>query len=354
MDNKIKQIANEFNIDKAVKVSKFGNGLINETYLAEGKTRRYILQKLHSIFKPAVLADTHNVTRHLFDNGLTTPLLIKTADGKLFFKDNRNNYWRMLTYVPGKCYETGISPKQAFSAGQLVGQFHNILSGFNYKFRHKIKDFHNSETRINKLNKTLKKFKHTWKYGELVDSANAILANYENLGNKIDGCPDRIIHGDLKINNIRFNNGNDAICLLDLDTLGRHKVATDIASGARTWCNKADEGDIINSRFDLKVFESMLAGYLSTAKFITKNEIKSIPETIERVILILAARFITDAFEEKYFRLIPNQYKNLYEQNKAKAFAQLALYNNFVSKKKEINNKILKFMQTRRLLKNDR
>lgn len=337
MDSKIKRIANEFNIDKAVKVSKFGNGLINDTYLVESKTRRYVLQKLHSIFKPAVLADTHNITRHLFNNGLTTPLLVKTADGKLFFKDNRNNYWRMLTYVPGKCYETGINPKQAFSAGRLVGRFHNILSDFDYKFKHKIKDFHNSEARIGKLNKTLKKFKHTWKYGELVDSANVVLANYIKLGNKIDSCPDRIIHGDLKINNIRFNSGDGAVCLLDLDTLSRHKVATDIASGAMTWCNKADEGDIRNSRFDLKVFESMLAGYLSAAKFITKNEVKSIPETVERVILVLAARFITDAFEEKYFRLSRDQYKNLYEQNKTKALAQLTLYNNFVSKKEEIN-----------------
>lgn len=341
MNNEVRQVANKFNVDKAISVSRFGEGLINDTYLVAGKRSKYILQKLHPIFRPTVLIDTHNITTYLLDNKLATPLLIKTKSNKLFFKNGKNNYWRMLTYIPGRCYEAGVNTKQAFSAGQLMGRFHNILSGFDYRFKHEIKNFHDPEARINKLRLISKKFRDTWKYNELVGLTNTVLKNYERVGNKIKNCPDRIIHGDLKINNVRFNFRNKAICLLDLDTLGKNKIATDIASGARTWCNKADEGDIKNSRFDLKVFENMLAGYLSTAKFITTREIKSIPETIERVILVLVARFITDAFEEKYFRFNSGQYKNLYEQNKTKALAQVVLYEDFVNKRKSIN-KIIK------------
>ena len=337
MNEKIMQIANSFDIDKATKVFEFGNGLINDTYLVECNKNKYILQKLHSIFRPTVLVDTANITRHLSDNGLKTPLVVRTKGGKLFFKDSKNRYWRMLTYIPGKCYEKGINSKQAFNAGRLVGQFHNILSSFDYKFKHKINNFYNSEARITKLKVVLKKFRYTSKYEELVDPANTVLANYKKLGNKTENCPDRIINGDLKINNIRFDNVGNAVCLLDLDTLGEYKISTDIASGARTWCNIADEGDVKNSKLDLKVFEKMIDGYLSSAEFVTKKEVKSIPETIERVILVLVARFITDAFEEKYFRLNPRKYKNLYEQNKTKALAQLALYNDFISKKKSIN-----------------
>ncbi|MDO8495930.1 MAG: phosphotransferase [bacterium] len=337
----VKQVANKFTIDQATRVSKFGGGLINDTYLVETSKCKYILQKLHSIFKPTVLVDTYNITQYLLNKGLATPLLVKTRDSKLFLKDGENKYWRMLTYIPGRCYEVGITTRQAFSAGQLVGKFHDILSGYKYKFRHKINNFHNSDARIKKLKLTLKKFKNTEKYETLLGPATIILEDYQNLTNKTNLLPDRIIHGDLKINNIRFNSKGEALCLLDLDTLSRHKVVVDFAGGARTWCNKADEGDAQNSKFDPGVFKSMLAGYLSTAKFITKREIQSIPETIERVILVLAARFITDAFEEKYFRLNPGQYKNLYEQNKAKALAQIALYKDFVSKKKHIN-KIIK------------
>ncbi len=337
----VKQIANNFSIGQAMRVSEFGNGLINQTYLVETGKDRYVLQKLHPIFKPAVLADTHNITQYLFNNGLATPLLVKTKNNRLFFKDSQNSYWRMLTYIPGECYERGVGPRKAFSAGQLVGKFHNIFFDYKYNFKHKIKNFYDSASRFNKLKTALKKFKNTWKYKELINLANSIVESYEKLGAKINSCPDRIIHGDLKINNVRFMKAK-AVCLLDLDTLGRNKIAKDIASAARTWCNKADEGDIKNSKFDLKTFEGMLAGYLSTAKFVTKKEIEAIPEMIERVILVLIARFITDAFEEKYFRLNPRQYKNLYEQNKTKALAQLALYKDFVSKRKYIN-KIIKY-----------
>src|SRR3989344_1736512 len=340
MNEEIMKIANRF-IGKATKVSEFGNGLINDTYLVESNKDKYILQKLHPIFRPSVLKDTHSITRHLFTNGLKTPLIIKTMGGKLFFRDGNNRYWRMLTYIPGKCYEEGVTSRQAFRAGRLVGQFHNILSGFDYKFRHKVKNFYDSDARISKLKKVIKKFRHTSKYAELTGSANTMLENYKKLGGKVGYCPDRIIHGDLKINNIRFDAKGNAICLLDLDMLGRHKISTDIASAARTWCNKADEGDARNAKFNLKVFESMLNGYLSTAKFITKKEIEAIPATIEQVILILVARFITDAFEEKYFRLNPRQYRNLYEQNKAKAFAQLVLYDDFMSKRQHINKIII-------------
>src|SRR3989344_288760 len=329
MNEKMRQIANRFDIDKATRVSKFGNGLINDTYLVESNRDKYVLQKLHPIFKSAVLADTHHVTRHLFDNGFMTPLLAKTKSGRLFFKEDKKNCWRMLTYVPGRCYEGGVSPKQAFSAGRLVGRFHNIFASSDYKFRHKIKNFHDSKARIDKLKAILKQFRHTSKYNDLIGPASVVLKNYSRLGDKIESCPDRVIHGDLKINNIRFDFNDKAICLLDLDTLGRHKVTTDIASGARTWCNKAEEGDIENAGFDLEIFEGMLKGYLSSAEFITKKEIKAISETIEKVILVLVTRFITDAFEEKYFRLNTNQYKNLYQQNKTKALAQLALYNDF-------------------------
>jgi len=333
----VRNIATKFSIGKATKIVRFGNGLINDTYLIQTKNNKYILQKLHSIFKPSVLADTHNITRYISDNGLVTPIVVKTANSKLYFKDEKNNYWRMLTYIPGKCYEEGINSKQAFSAGRLVGQFHDTLSSFYYKFSHKIKDFNNSEAHIIKLKKTLKKFNDTEKYNALSGLADYIFKEYGKLGGDLERTPDRIIHGDLKINNVRFGKNGNAVCLLDLDTLGYGKIVTDMAGAVRTWCNASNEDDIKNSRFNLKVFENMLKGYLATARFITKKEIKLIPETIKKTILVLMARFIVDAFEEKYFNLNRALYNNLYEQNNTKAKAQLTLYRDILKKDNKMN-----------------
>ena len=343
MDNKItfkpdiKKIGSKFNTEEIISSSSFVNGLINDTYLVRSKSRKYVLQKLHPIFKPSVLIDTDIITRYLLDNGLATPLLVRTKDGNLYFQDENNNCWRMLTYIPGRCYEKGVTSEQAFSAGLLVGRFHGILSGFDYKFKHKVKDFGNSKARITKFKRVLKEFEGTEKYKNLAELANEVLESWEKLDDNIDLLPDRIIHGDLKINNIRFSSAGKAICLLDLDTLGRYKTIMDFAGGARTWCNKSNEDDIENSKFEIKIFEAMLGGYLSMARFLSKEEIKMIPAAIEKVILVLTARFLTDAFEEAYFKLVTGQYPNLYEQNKTKALAQLSLYNDLVSKKKYLN-----------------
>src|SRR3989344_4864602 len=180
MEQNIIEIASNFDIKSPSKAYRFGDGLINDTYLVESSKDKYILQKLHPIFKSSVLVDTYNITQYLSIKGLKTPLLVKTKSGKLFFKDIRDRFWRMLTYVPGKCYEKGINSKQAFRAGRLVGQFHNILSSFDYKFKHKINNFYNSEARITKLKVVLKKFRYTSKYEELVDPANTVLANTKN------------------------------------------------------------------------------------------------------------------------------------------------------------------------------
>jgi hypothetical protein len=50
------------------------------------------------------------------------------------------------------------------------------------------------------------------------------------------------------------------------------------------------------------------------------------------MMLELSARYIIDACEETYFRLDPERYPNLYEQNKVKAFAQMRLFNDFKKK----------------------
>ena len=344
MDKVMKQIANKFNISRTVRVSKLGNGLINDTYLVKNREGNFVLQKLHPIFKTTVLIDIDNITSYLHKDRQITPLLIKTKDEKLYFKSNDGRYWRMFTYISGICYEVGINSQQAFSAGQLVGRFHNILSNFDYKFKHKIKNFKNSEAHIKNLKQTLKKFKGTEKYKSLNNLADYVLQEYNKININLDLIPDRIIHGDLKINNIRFNKNGDAVCLLDLDTLSRSKVVMDISEATRTWCNTGNEDDIKNSSFDLKVFESMLRGYLDTAKPITKKELILIPEAIKRTLLVLMARFITDAFEEKYFRLDRHKYKNLYEQNRTKANAQRTLYNDFLNKKNHVNKVIRDLM----------
>ncbi len=125
------------------------------------------------------------------------------------------------------------------------------------------------------------------------------------------------------MSNVRFNEKqNEAISLLDLDTLGTNKIVIDLGDAIRSFCN-------IQDKFDIKIFESIVEGYFSTALFLTKEEKDAIPIGIKTIILELSARYITDAFEEQYFKLEHNKYSNLFEQNKSKAESLIKLYKDF-------------------------
>jgi hypothetical protein len=69
----------------------------------------------------------------------------------------------------------------------------------------------------------------------------------------------------------------------------------------------------------------------------TEAEIESIPQGVELMILELSARYIMDAFEESYFKLDPEKFPTLYEQNKTKAIYQIYQYDDFQMKRKNID-----------------
>lgn len=331
----INDILWHFDVGEVVKIEPYGQGRINQTFLVEGPSEKYILQKLHNVLKPELLHDFNIVTEHLGKGGFTTPRLVKTKAGEFGLFRN-DDIWRMLTYIPGSSYERGISPQLAENAAALVGTFHNTLSDLEHEFQHKIPDFHNTPVIMDKLRKTVEEHRGSEKYESLSPLVEHILGAYEDTDKKMHVLPDRIIHGDLKISNIRFDeNGQSAVSLLDLDTLGRDKIPVDLGDAIRSWCNLSDEGDMTSAEFNLNIFEHMMRGYLGSAGFLTQEEKQSIPEGVETMILELAARFVVDAFKESYFRLDEARYPNLYKQNKNKAITQLNLYDDFVDKRIE-------------------
>ena len=71
----------------------------------------------------------------------------------------------------------------------------------------------------------------------LSDSIYQIAANVPS---EVPG-PSRICHGDLKINNLRFDDAGQGLCLLDLDTLANLKLGLELGDALRSWCNPLGE-----------------------------------------------------------------------------------------------------------------
>jgi Ser/Thr protein kinase RdoA (MazF antagonist) len=346
----ILSIAKQFDIGDVDKITPYGKGRINETFLVtvfsktgvESTNSKYILQKLHKIFTPAVLQDIEVITSHLEKADIVTPKLVRTITGDLCI-NSENEIWRMLTFVEGNTCEDGIDNQMAESAAALVGEFHNALTGLDYKFLHKIPNFHDTQSVMDSLRMIASLYESSDKYKAFYPVTEVILIQYEKIKNSIKGLPERIIHGDLKLNNIRFDEtGKKAIAIVDLDTLGVNKIIIDIGDAIRSWCHKLTEVDGKEDLFDLHTFESITSGYLSTAVFMTREEIECIPEGVILMMLELSARYIIDACEETYFRLDPERYPNLYEQNKVKTFAQMRLFNDFKKKIDEVEKILIR------------
>jgi len=316
-------VAQLFEIGEVLNVSEYGSGIINETYLVKNRSRqKFILQKHHHLIGKEVLADIDVITKRLENKGIVTAKLIRTLEGELYVAKN-GNIWRMLTYIEGVTLEKLDNKELAKSAGTLIGKFHDALVGFDYQFEHKIPNFHDTNLIITILKDTCAKYHNSNKYNELTPSANFILNEYIKIKDSLINLPDRIIHGDLKVSNVRFNEKqNEAISLLDLDTFGINKIVIDLGDAIRSFCNIRDE-------FNLQIFKSILEGYFSTALFLTKEEKDAIPIGIKTIILELSARYITDAFEVQYFKLEHNKYSNLFEQNKSKTESLIKLYKDF-------------------------
>ncbi len=327
-----------YDLDEVVAVAAYGNGRINRTFRVRTTGPEYVLQALHPVFAAAVLLDIDRVTRHLHAKGVVTPTLVPTAAGALGV-ERAGRCWRVLSFIPGRSLEHAPDAAAAASAAVLVGRFHDALVDLDYRFAHALAGFHDTAAIMARLGLTAQRCGSPSRRRALRPLVRRVLEAYDVQPGLPPDLPQRVIHGDLKLANVRFDaTGLRATALLDLDTLGRAPVVVDLGDALRSWCNRADEGDADGSAFSLETFAAFLEAYLGTARFLTPREKQSLPTATELMTLELAARFLTDAFEESYFTLEPSRYASLYDQNRAKAAAQLRLYADLVAKRRAIGD----------------
>lgn len=337
--NHVRFIARNFHLYELTTVEKLNDGLINDTYLVQTKNGRYILQNLHKIFSFELLEDIDVVTKYLSGKSVNTPKLIHTKKKRPGHKEG-SEIWRVLSYIPGRCLDK-FDTKQAQEAAAMVGKFHNALKDLNYKFKFKIPNFHDTGDIIAGLKKINNKNKNSGKYKLLNKLTKDVAGEYKKVEKSISQLPDRVIHGDLKISNVRFEEtGHKAVCLIDLDTMGRNKIVYDIGDTVRSWCMVLEKGEVA---FDLALFRAIIKGYMPTAKFLTVSEKLAIKDGIKIVTLELCARYITDAYEEKYFKLDKRKYTSLVEQNSLKAINLINFYEEIKKRGAEIDKIIGKY-----------
>ena len=306
------------------------NGHINTTYRAcyraeDGQEDRYILQRINDyVFKdPAqVMRNVEKVTRHI-----TWKLLRRRRDAagqtlNLFPARGGRNYivlpeeggmWRCYNNIEGThTYDVVENTRQAYQAGFAFGSFQDLICDMNPEdIRESIPDFHNTPKR----------------YADLLASAEAdvmgrvancqeelkLLAGWANRFSRITDMlasgeiPTRITHNDTKINNVMLDEETDnAVCVIDLDTVMPGSVLYDFGDMVRTATCMAeeDEEDLSKVRMEMPFFESLAEGYLDAAHdFLTQKEVEFLPFAGWLITTEIGIRFLTDYLDgDKYFR----------------------------------------------------
>src|SRR5690606_4473421 len=132
--------------------------------------------------------------------------------------------WRVMTWIDGHAFHTAISPAQIEAAARLVGRFHAALDDLAPTFVGRRLGVHDTGAHLGRLERAVAENPRHRLIDEVEPLAVAVLAAAREL-DPLPALADRICHGDLKLSNVLFAGqappaAEEAICLVDLDTLG--------------------------------------------------------------------------------------------------------------------------------------
>ncbi len=313
-----------------------GNGLINLTLVVQvADGRRYALQRLNPVFPAQVNLDIDVVTRWLAARGMQTPRLVRNRTGQLW-TEAADGCWRLLSWVPGETRDALRDPAQARAAGRLLARFHRSLRGLRHRFVNPRLGVHDTRRHLAALRQALVRRRAHRHFAHIRPLAEEILAAADALP-PLSPTPDRIVHGDPKVNNMRFDpHSGQGVAMIDLDTVGHMPLPLELGDAFRSWCNPVGENER-SGTFDRALFAAALQGYVDmSGDWFTRAERQAVLPATLRIIIELAARFCTDALEESYFGWDRSRFSSASEHNQLRAAGQLALASSLQSQWAEL------------------
>ncbi len=331
-NDKLKEIVFQFvNKDDKTEVKPLGAGHINDSFKVETSDNAYVLQRInHAIFKdvPQLQNNIQRVTNHVrkkleeknvSDLDRKVLSFLPTHDGKLYYKDEDGNYWRLMYFIgDSKSYDT-INPELAERAGLAFGDFQKMLADLpDGPLFETIPNFHNMEFRLEEFKEAVQNDK-AGRLAKVSDLVKDIEARAEEMTkpermHREGLLPKRTNHCDTKVNNILFDANDQVLCVVDLDTVMPGYVLSDFGDFMRTGANTGEEDDtnLNNVSIDLDIFAGYTKGYLkNAASFLTQVEIDNLAFGAKLLTYMQTVRFLTDYLNGDTYYKTKNKEHNL-------------------------------------------
>jgi hypothetical protein len=296
--------------------SALGEGLIHETLLIEGKSKKWVLQGFNEVVFNFPERIDHNLSLlSAFASEqnealpFKLPLPLPNKDGNGLTEIDGKKY-RLFDFVPGKTLQQIQNPGQAYSAAQAYGEFASWAKGIiGQKMQETIPNFHRLDLRYLKLKEvSLDKSGFSHEEKEILDfylSQQPLVNWYKD---QMKHLPVRVTHSDTKINNLIFAEDLSKVeALIDLDTLMGGFLMYDFGDLVRTVTCSLPETSIQWQEIRLipEIFEELLNGYWEGIREMASvEESKSLLFGGEIMTLIMGLRFFTDHLQGNiYYRV---------------------------------------------------
>ena len=281
MEKHLYDIAENFAFEAPVTdISPLGEGFINDTYIVTTTAQRYILQrKNHHIF-PDVAAMMDNIARitaHLKakveaaggDPMREVLTIIPTRNGALYHREGEE-FWASCLFIEGSVtHDIADTPRLAYMGGKGIGRFQALLADFNEPLAEVIKGFHNIRWRFEQWDASLKANK-AGRVAELATEIEWIESRREKMLSfwamvESGELPMRVTHNDTKLSNILFDQRDEVLCVIDLDTTMSSTSLNDFGDAIRSYTNTGAEDDDNLERvtMNIEMFKAYAEGYLS-------------------------------------------------------------------------------------------
>ena len=320
------QVAAQFaGADSVASVQPYGSGNVNDTFLVtlQPSGQKFIMQRIntHVFRKPTLIVAnmrcfTEHVGKRLRQEGnrtrgrWETPTVIGTKQGQDYVVDEQGGFWRAITLIErAQTYPSIRNAAHARESGYALGRFQSLISDLDTNLLHDtLPGFHITPQYLAHYDQVLAQHgpekyasgpravdvQHCFRFVEAHRQSAALLEDAVAAGK----LSLRAIHGDPKVDNILIDDQtNEAIGIVDLDTVKPGLVHYDVGDCLRSCCNPAGEEttDLSTVTFDTDLCQVILEGYFEEAKhFFTPGDYAYLFDSLRLIAFELGLRFFTD------------------------------------------------------------
>ena len=342
----LSELIGKFNVKgRLVALQPFGNGNINDTYLAIYRNTftetQVILQRVNEKVFPqpeAIMANMHEITRHCHekldadakagrdDRVWQMPRIIKAKDSRDFVRDDDGHVWRVITRImSAHAFDVAQGPEHAMECGAALGHFHYLISDMDPKaVTDPLPGFHVTSGYLKAYDATIRKASarsllkasmEATRLAKFVEERRSFALCLEK-ALKRGELKRRMFHGDPKVNNIMIDDvTGKGTAMIDLDTCSPGLVHIDFGDALRSIANPAGEEEANLSKvvFDEDLFAAFCRGYMREAgAFLTDADREYLYDAVRLLPFELGLRFFQDYLNGNvYFKTsVPGQNLN--------------------------------------------